>query len=226
MSDSVDLVPTRAGYDRWAAVYDADPNPLVAIEEPLVAELLGDVGGLALLDLGCGTGRHTIPLAAAGAAVTAVDFSGEMLALARAKPGAAGVAFLRHDLHDPLAFADRSFHRVVCGLVVDHIRDLGGLFGEVRRVLRPGGFAVVSTVHPAMLLRGVQARFTDPATGREVRPESVPHRISDYVLAAARAGLTIDHLGEHAADEELARRTPRAEKYIGWPLLFVMRLVR
>ncbi len=220
----VDRVPTRAGYDRWAAVYDGDPNPLVALEQPLVAGLLGDVRGLAVLDLGCGTGRHSLPLAAAGAVVTAVDFSEEMLARALAKPGADHVTFRCHDLHRPLPFADGSFERVVCGLVVDHIRDLAGLFAEVRRVLRPGGFAVVSTVHPAMLLRGVEARFTDPATGREVRPESVPHPISDYVLAAVRAGLAIDHLGEHAADEELARRTPRAAKYVGWPLLFLMRL--
>src|SRR5437762_145020 len=97
----VDLLPTRAGYDRWAALYDADPNPLVAIEQPLVAGLLGDVGGLAVLDLGCGTGRHSIPLAAAGAVVTAVDFSEEMLAQARAKQGAGGITFLCHDLHQP-----------------------------------------------------------------------------------------------------------------------------
>src|SRR5437773_2038239 len=135
----VDLLPTRAGYDRWAAVYDADDNPLVALEQPLVAELLGEVRGLSVLDLGCGTGRHSLPLAAAGATVTALDFSAEMLAKARAKPGAERVTFRAHDLHEPLPFPDRSFDRVVCGLAVDHIRDLTGLFAESGRVLRPGG---------------------------------------------------------------------------------------
>jgi ubiquinone/menaquinone biosynthesis C-methylase UbiE len=220
----IDLLPTRAGYDRWAAVYDADPNPLVALEEPLVAVQLGDVCGLDVLDLGCGTGRHSLPLAAAGANVTAVDFSAEMLARARAKPGAERVEFRAHDLHEPLPFRDQSFDRVVCGLVLDHIRDLAAAFAETRRVLRPGGFAVVSNMHPALMLRGVQARFTDPATGRETRPESVPNQISDYVMAAVRAGLVLEHLSEHVADEELARRTPRAAKYVGWPLLFMMRL--
>src|SRR5262245_53664676 len=90
---------TRAGYDRWATVYDHDGNPLQALEEPRVWALLGEVRGLRVLDLGCGTGRHAIPLAAAGAHVTALDFSDGMLAVARDKPGADAVRFIQHDLH-------------------------------------------------------------------------------------------------------------------------------
>src|SRR5436309_7019436 len=81
-------LPTREGYDRWAALYDADPNPLVALEEPWVDRLLGDVRGLSVLDLGCGTGRHALRLEAAGAVVHAIDFSEAMLDQARRKPGA------------------------------------------------------------------------------------------------------------------------------------------
>jgi ubiquinone/menaquinone biosynthesis C-methylase UbiE len=226
MSDTVpiDHLPTQAGYDRWAEVYDADANPLVAIEEPHVDRLLGDVRGVTVLDVGCGTGRHALRFAAAGAAVTAVDFSEAMLARGRAKPGGDRVVWLAHDLHAPLPFPDGAFDRVVCGLVLDHISDLDGLFREMRRVCKPGGFAVVSVMHPAMMLRGVQARFTDPATGRETRPASVPNQISDYVMAAVRAGLRLDHLSEHAVDEELAARHERAGKYLGWPILLLMRL--
>src|SRR5262245_21728922 len=144
---------TREGYDRWAEVYDGEGNPLVALEEPLLDRLLGDVRGLAVADIGCGTGRHALRLAAAGARVSAVDFSEEMLRRARAKPGAEAIDFRAYDLAEPLPFADQSFDRVVCGLVVDHIRDLAGLFGEMRRVCRPGGFVVVSTMHPALMLR-------------------------------------------------------------------------
>jgi malonyl-CoA O-methyltransferase len=79
-------------------------------------------------------------------------------------------------------------------------------------------------MHPAMMLRGVQARFTDPASGRETRPASQPNQISDYVMAALHAGLTIDHFSEHSVDPDLAQRVPRAEKYLGWPILLMMRL--
>jgi hypothetical protein len=107
---------------------------------------------------------------------------------------------------------------------MDHIADLQNLFAELGRICDPAGHVVVSNMHPSLMLRGVQARFTDPATGRETRPESYPHQISDYVMAALRAGLRIDHLSEHAVDPGLARRCPRAEKYVGWPLLLMMRL--
>ncbi len=63
-------VPTEQGYDRWAAVYDSDGNPLVALEEPLTAALVGDVRGLRVLDVGCGTGRHALRFAAAGTGAT------------------------------------------------------------------------------------------------------------------------------------------------------------
>src|ERR1700704_1304171 len=100
------LSSVRGGYDRWALVYDHDANPLTALEEPYMKAAGGNVLGLKVLDLGCGTGRHTAWLASAGASVTAVDFSEGMLAEARRKPEAAKVRFLLHDVHQPLPFPD------------------------------------------------------------------------------------------------------------------------
>src|SRR5262249_53144819 len=121
MSDSLENV--RSGYDRWAAVYDSDGNPLQAIETPVVRELLGDVCGLDAIDLGCGPGRHSLRLAAAGARVTALDFSGGMLAQARQKPGASEIHFVQCDLKQPLLqFAGR-FDVAVSGLVLEHVAD-------------------------------------------------------------------------------------------------------
>lgn len=220
----VDRLPTREGYDRWSACYDEEDNPLIRIEEPRVAELLSDPAGLSILDLGCGTGRHALRLAASGAHVTAIDFSEGMLARARARAANLPIRFLAHDLTRRLPFPDSSFDRVVCCLVLDHIPELAPLFAEMRRVCRTRGFAVISVMHPALTLRGVEARFTDPTTGRETRPASAHHQLTEYVMAALRAGWVLDHASEHLMTESLAAGSERARRYIGWPMLFLMRL--
>ena len=217
-------VAVRDAYDRWAEVYDHDRNPLTALEEPVVRDALGAVRGLRVLDLGCGTGRQALWLAAEGAQVTGVDFSAGMLEEARRKPGAERVLFVVHDLHQPLPFEDASFDRVVSGLVLEHLRDPGAFFREARRVLGPGGRAVVSAMHPAMFLRGSQAAFTDPVSGEKVRPGSFAHGTGELVTAAVRAGLVLEALSEHAPDAAFAATFPRAEKYVGWPMLLVLQL--
>ena len=225
MSEPPLIIPTREGYDRWSEIYDVEQNWLILLEEPEVDRLLGDVAGLDIVDVGCGTGRHAVRLAGRGANVVGVDFSDGMLARAREKEGASQVRWVVHDVHElPLPLPDQAFDRVLCALVVDHIRELPEFFTELGRLCAPKGRVVVTVMHPAMMLRGVQARFTDPTTGRETRPASCPHQVSDYVMAAGRAGLRIDRLGEYAADEALAERCPRGRKYLGWLLLFVMRL--
>jgi len=219
------IVPTREGYDRWAEIYDDEKNWLIYLEEPEVDRLLGDVAGLEIVDVGCGTGRHAVRLAERGANVVGVDFSDGMLARAREKAGAENVRWIVHDVGElPLPLPERAFDRVLCALVVDHIRELAELFAELGRLCAPGGRIVVTAMHPAMMLKGIQARFVDPDTGRDTRPESQPNSVADYVNAAIAGGLRIVQVGEHTVEEELARRAPRAEKYLGWSGLFWMEL--
>ncbi len=218
------VVPTREGYDLWAQIYDDEDNPLIALETMQFRSLLGDVRGLTVADIGCGTGRHALAMAEAGATVIGVDFSMGMLAKAQAKPGAGTMHFVYHDVAMGLPFVSRAFDRVICCLVLGHIGDLAGMLCEMARICRVGGCVCLSGFHPAMRLLGCQTGFTDPATGRKTRPASVPHQLSDYVMAATRAGLHIEQMSEHVVDEALAARSPRARPYIGWPLLFLMRL--
>lgn len=226
MSDAERIVlPTQEGYNLWSEIYDDEDNPLVRLEESHVDELLRDVGGLSVLDVGCGTGRHALRLAERDARVTGVDFSAGMLLKARAKRGAERVTFVEHDIVRPLPFASEVFDRVISCLVVDHIVDLGVFFAELRRVCRRSGFIVISVMHPAMELKGVQARFRDARTGSEIRPESASHQISDYVMAALERGLRVAHMSEYLVDETLASQSVRARKYLGWPLLLIMKLV-
>lgn len=214
MSGSKLILPARDGYDRWAPLYDHKANPAVALKEREIARLIGDVAGLRVADLGCGTGRNALAMAAAGAEVTGVDFSEGMLAQARRKPGADTVRFIVNDLERPLPLESDSFDRVLCSLALEHVHDLEAAFGEMARISRADGRVVVVEMHPAMFLKGVSAHFHDPVTGQDIRPRSVGHKISDFMMAAVGAGLAIEEMREFDWTDQ---------KHAGWPLLLTMR---
>jgi ubiquinone/menaquinone biosynthesis C-methylase UbiE len=220
------VLPTREGYDRWAATYDTMGNWLLELEEPEADRALGGVRGLDVLDVGAGTGRHAIRIAERGARVTAIDFSEQMLEKARQKPGADRVRWLVHDIARPLPFAADSFDRVLAALVLEHIpvAELASFFGELGRVARKDGVVVVTAMHPAMFLKGVSANFHDESA--EVRPRSYVATLSDYVMGAIDAGLVIVALAERSVDDGLVARNERSRKSLGWPALFVMTLRR
>ncbi len=89
--------------------YDDDGNPLIAMEEPVVRGWFGPLRGAQVLDLGCGTGRHTWALADAGAKVWALDVTLEMIAKARAKRQDHEICWVRYAVPDPLPFPASTF---------------------------------------------------------------------------------------------------------------------
>ena len=60
--ESSEELPVREGYAAWSPYYDDDGNPLIALEGPAMQGWFGPVEGRRALDLGCGTGRHTLAL--------------------------------------------------------------------------------------------------------------------------------------------------------------------
>ncbi|MFG1941456.1 class I SAM-dependent methyltransferase [Nonomuraea sp. NPDC048826] len=127
----------------------ADTSPYNAYtDRPAMLQLAGDVSGARILDVGCGAGQYAAELTARGAHVVGIEGSATLLRYARARVN--GQAELRlHDLDEPLDFAaDASFDGAVCALVFHHIKNREQLLGELRRVLRPGGWLLISTTHP------------------------------------------------------------------------------
>ena len=115
---------------------------------PAVTSLIEDVAGTRVLDAGCGYGIFTEWLLQRQAEVVAFDVTQRMVEMTQEAVGDRATV-LRHDLHDPLNFAEtESFDWVICPLVLDYIEDWQAVFTEFARVLKSGGKFVFSSGHP------------------------------------------------------------------------------
>lgn len=137
-----------AQYDDFAAEY-GDGGPFNALyERPAMLELVGQVAGHTVLDIGCGSGLLSQALVDRGATVIGLDGSSRMLELARARLGES-VELHHHDLNEPLSWLpDGSVDLVVASLVLHYLEHWRPVLAELHRVLRPGGRLVASTHHP------------------------------------------------------------------------------
>lgn len=99
--------------------------------------------GLVIADLGCGTGAMLPLLAPVVATVIGVDREDAMLEVARERTAGLSNVQLRCGLLDALPLGDASVGVALCALVLHHVRELAPVFGEVARVLEPGGRWVI-----------------------------------------------------------------------------------
>jgi ubiquinone/menaquinone biosynthesis C-methylase UbiE len=221
----------EGGYSRWAASYDG-PNPAIAREEPIVHAMLETLPRGVALDAACGTGRHAAKLAALGHTVIGVDATEAMLALARPKvPG----ADFRVGRLEALPVDDASVDAITCSLALTHVPDLRPVMREFARVLRPGGQAILSDIHPFMAGTGAVAAFPT-ADGERGVPYvvNIVHQLSEYVRAFTEAGLTIAECLEPEVNEEMLSAFPSfaalpeatRAAWIGLPYLLISRVFR
>src|SRR4051794_34528576 len=137
----------RDFFDELAPGYEQVAFGTAGLARVSAGELATVSAGLAgrtpgrILDIGAGTGRVTRCLLSLGWHVTAFDTSMEMLAeLGSAHPQ---VPTVHGILGEPLPFVSGSFDAVVSLRVLKYVDDLDSALGELARVVRPGGAAVL-----------------------------------------------------------------------------------
>ncbi len=134
----------KAGFARYAAEYDKFEKYWDSFEQGQLTPYIREAKGKAVLDAGAGTGRLAKKLANAGAQVTALDVSPDMLAYLRRKCPSATI--VEGDV-EQMPFADESFDMVFSSLTLVHLKKIEPFLEECYRVLRDGGTAVIVNIH-------------------------------------------------------------------------------
>ena len=93
---------------------------------------------------------------------------------------------------EAIPLPDGTIDLAVCSLALTHCADLGPPVRELGRVLRPGGTALISDVHPFVVILGGHAKY--PRNRNETGfVRNYVHLPSDYLTAFQEAGLNVVH---------------------------------
>jgi ubiquinone/menaquinone biosynthesis C-methylase UbiE len=132
-------------FDRMATYYAGErgQSPWFQAQLNIVLEMLGSEQGR-LLDIGCAAGAEFEPLLARGFQIAGIDYSPEMLRLAKQRYGASPSVHLCRGDAEALPFPDSSFDHVVCLGVFEYLSTYERSLDEIYRVLRPGGLVIIS----------------------------------------------------------------------------------
>ena len=135
-----------------------------SFELPFFLEYARQLGG-PILEVACGTGRLTLPLARAGHDITGLDLSPQMLALARRKSAAEGLRIDWIEQDCAAMQLDRSFGYIFSATnAMQHLTSIEaacGFLGSARSALLPGGTLIVDIFQPNLekLLRPASERY-------------------------------------------------------------------
>jgi ubiquinone/menaquinone biosynthesis C-methylase UbiE len=203
--------------ERYADKIDKKPHNAY-YERPATLALLPDVNRKKVLDAGCGPGKYAEILVERGAEVVAFDLSPRMIEQAKERLGGKAT-FVVADMVEPLDFLDdASFDGVVAPLSLDYIENWQPTFHEFYRVLKPGGFFILSICNPVM--DAAEERCTnyfnvEPVVetwigfGGEPAPVHKFRRSFEAILSPLlEAGFKLDRLVEPIPTQEFAEALP------------------
>ncbi|MCW4020633.1 MAG: methyltransferase domain-containing protein [Candidatus Bathyarchaeota archaeon] len=195
------------------------------IQLPAILNLLGDLQGKRLIDIGCGPGVYSLELAKRGADVLGVDISQKMLDKARNNAETANVKLtLRKSYAHSLPSKDGSFD--IAALILMNLDT--EVLEEVARILKSGGLLLFSDTHPMIESKGrwegkgigasrvVEDYFSQdkkewriqPNLGRTITLRYHKRTIEQSVNMIADAGFRILRIVEPKPGEDVRKSDP------------------
>lgn len=214
---STQKTKNQVGYDQWASFYDQYANPTIAIDELAFPDIYSEIKNKNVLEVGCGTGRHTRRLLAMGNKVTGIDVSEGMLQRLREKIHDKDLILLNGDFTNT-DISGGPFDAIIESLVLEHVPDLTVFFRKSRGLLKPGGQLFLSEIHPERTSSGVFAHFRTQ-DGSEFHLDSSAHKEVDIERAAHLEGFIVKNKITVCGDGRLTSQHQKWSRYEGTPMI-------
>ncbi|MED3793581.1 class I SAM-dependent methyltransferase [Niallia alba] len=225
-------------FENYRARRNRDTSPNNSIERPILFELLGEVKGKSILDLGCGDAKFGIELLEKGAEnYTGVEGSKRMFDEASSYLNGTN-GYVNHSTLEEWNFTNSKTDLVVSRLVFHYIKDLHKIFQAVYNNLNDNGKFVFSVQHP-LLLSSIESATssekrtnwivdnyfsmgerTEPWIGKDVVKY---HRtIEEYVRMLKQAGFKVTDLREGMPKQEHFQHEKEFERRKRIPLFLIL----
>ena len=176
-------------YNAWAYQYDNNINSTRDLDKIVTKKSLSNIDFFKVLELGCGSGKNTEWLISKADRLVALDFSKNMLALARKKITSEKVTFINADINKKWPVNNNSFDLATINLTLEHIEILDHIFNSLFMKLIQGGKCFVCELHPKKQLSGSKARFEE--NGSEIELDVYYHSELEYIESAEKAGFKL-----------------------------------
>ena len=198
-------------YNLWSAQYDTNENKTRDLDKKSTIETLSRYDFDNVLELGCGTGKNTKWLLQKANKIIGLDFSQEMLHLAKAKITNSKVQFKKNDLTKSWEVENGFADLITSSLTLEHIKNLDHIFKEANRTLKKDGLFFISELHPFKQYTGSQARYETDEGLQKV--DAYIHHISEYLTEAEKSNFTLLEIKEWF-DQQSDHQIPRLISFV------------
>lgn len=168
-------------FEKYRELRSVEDNYNDLIEQPAIKQLLPELEGKAILDLGCGYGHNCIDFIMKGASrVVGIDISSKMLEIAKRENSNELIEYVLLDMSQIGSLAQK-FDLVFSSLAFHYVRDFQRLLQDINTLLNDNGILLFSQEHPYTTAPVGGACWTRDELGNKIH-----YNLSDYMRSGKR----------------------------------------
>jgi malonyl-CoA O-methyltransferase len=182
------------GYNKWAASYARESNPIKNFSDQLIVKYIPDLSGKSVLDVGCGAGKFCVLAESQGASsIEGIDLSPEMIQ--HSMKACKYATFIASDISS-VALEKAKYDVVICSLVLAHIEVLDATLAKILESLKSDGILALTDFHPFLTLSNSKRTFLDLSTGKKYEVQHYLHLFGEYFNIFHNYGMKVESFDE------------------------------